>query len=191
MTYLENKKIFYSLIDEYAPKTRQFSEDEDAIEKCACLYAPAYQELANEKPIYKLKDLNHNYTGEDKYIEYSLPNYKQIKRITAIDADNKPAVEDYYFLGKKKIFINANSDAKYFIEYTVDPSVITDDTPDEFELEIDLDAQLMLPYLVANDYLKTDPSANYSAFLNEFNRKMQKFDTRKKGITIKITEGEM
>ena len=73
----------------------------------------------------------------------------------------------------------------------MEPTVINDETEDEFELEIDQDAQMFLPYLVANDYLKTDPSANYTAFFKEFQRKLQDFDTRKKGIMVQITEGEL
>lgn len=191
MTYGENRKIFYSLIDEYAPNVKEFSEDEDAIEKCACLYAPAYQEMAEKMPITKIKNMNHTYTGEDKYIEYSLPNYRQLRKVIAIDEDNKPIACDYYLLGEKKLFINANSNASYYIEYTVNPVVITDETDNDFELEIDQSAQMFLPYLVANDYLKTDPSANYTAFFKEFQRKSQEFDTRKKGIMVEITEGEL
>ena len=71
------------------------------------------------------------------------------------------------------------------------PTLINDETEDDFELEIDQAAQMLLPYLVANDLIKTDPSANYTAFFREFQRKMQEFDTRKKGIMVKITEGEL
>ena len=191
MTYGENRKIFYSLIDEYAPHVKEFSEDEDAIQKCATLYAPAYQEMADKKPINKIKNLNHVYTGEDSYSEYSLPKFKQLRKVVALDEKNKPITGDYHFLGNKKIFINNNSNATYYIEYTVEPTVINDETEDEFELEIDQDAQMFLPYLVANDYLKTDPSANYTAFFKEFQRKLQDFDTRKKGIMVQITEGEL
>ena len=55
MTYGENKKIFFSLIDEYAPNTEFFTEDEDARTKCANLYAPAYQELADFRTRRKLQ----------------------------------------------------------------------------------------------------------------------------------------
>ena len=48
-----------------------------------------------------------------------------------------------------------------------DPTVIKEDTPDTFMLELDQDAQMILPYAIANDILKVDPSADYSAFLSE------------------------
>lgn len=191
MTLIDVKKVFLSLIDEYAPTNKVFTEDEDADEKFKTLLCPAYQEMADKKPIQKIKNMNHNYTGEDSYSEYSLPNFKQLRKVVALDEKNRPITGDYYFLGNKKLYINNNSNATYYIEYTIEPTVITDEIEDDFELEIDQDAQMMLPYLVANDYLKTDPSANYSAFLNEFQRKMQEFDTRKKGIMVEITEGEL
>lgn len=191
MTLLEIKKMFLSLIDEYSPENADFTEDEDANEKFKTLVSPAYQEMADRKPILKTKNLNHTYIGEDKYIEYKLPKYKQLRRIVALDENNKIIPGDFYFVGERGIYINGNSNATYIAEYTAEPTVITDDTDLEFELEIDQDAQMFLPYLVANDYLKTDPSANYTAFSNEFQRKLQNFDSRKKGIMVKITKGEL
>ena len=87
MTYLENKKIFFSLIDEYAPNNQFFTEDEDAKTKCALLYAPAYQELADYRTRKKLKEYNVTTTGEG-YEQFKLPKCKQIKIITGMDANN-------------------------------------------------------------------------------------------------------
>lgn len=191
MTFGENKKIFFSLIDEYAPENTAFTEDEDADIKCATLYAPTYQELADKKPIIKTKDINHEYTGEDFYQEYNLPTHKQIKEVISLDENNRHVNGDYYFLGEKKIYINKNSKARYIIEYSVDPEIINDETDDDYELEIDQDAQMILPYMVASDYLKTDPSANYVAFEKVYLRKLQNFDTRKRGIMVNIVEGDL
>lgn len=190
MTVLDVKKQFLSLIDEYAPENNKFTEDEDADIKFKTLLGLAYQAMANRKPICKTKNLNHEYTGENIYKEYSLPTMKQLRGIIAQDQNNKIVSGDYYFVGEKKIFINQNSNATYTVEYFVEPEVINDETDDEFELEIAQDAQFFLAYKVADDILKTDPSANYSAFANEYQRLLQDFDVRTKGIMVEIEEGE-
>jgi len=190
MTILDVKKQFLSLIDEYAPETIKFTEDEDADIKFKTLLGIAYQAMANKKPICKTKNLNHEYTGENKYKEYSLPTMKQLRGIIVQDENNKLVSGDYYFVGEKKIFINQNSNATYTVEYFADPEIINDETDDEFEFEIAQDAQFFLAYKVADDILKTDPSANYSAFSNEYQRLLQDFDTRTKWIMVEIEEGE-
>ena len=60
------------------------------------------------------------------------------------------------------------------IEYVPYLSVITDDTEDEFELEIDQDLQMILPYKVASDLFKTDPGEDWTAFEKEYQRRLQK-----------------
>lgn len=154
MTYLENKKIFFSLIDEYAPNNQFFTEDEDAKTKCANLYAPAYQELADFRTRKKIKQ--YEIEGDSKgYEELSLPKCKQIKQIIGTDKDNNKVSLDYYTLGEK-LYVN-KKDVTVKIEYVPFLEIITDDTPDDFELEIDQDLQMILPYKVASDLFKTDP----------------------------------
>lgn len=61
---------------------------------------------------------------------------------------------------------------------------------DDFYLELDNDAQALLPYKVADDILKTDPSADYTAFATEYQRKLQLLDTRKNIPTVVLNEPE-
>ena len=56
-------------------------------------------------------------------------------------------------------------------------------------LELDQDAQMILPYAVANDILKVDPSADYSAFLSEYQRKKQNLDTRRELPSVVVEGG--
>lgn len=190
MTYLENKKIFLSLVDEYAPDSKFFTEDDDIPSKVAWLYAPAYQEMADEKTSLKLKTIEVTETnGEMGYEEYSLPKCKQIKSVVVLDENNNKITGDFYYLGEK-IYISNATTAKYVIEYVPFLTLISEETEDDFELEIDQDLQAILPYIVASDLLKTDPSANYQAFEQVLNRKLQKLNTSKKGISVNIAEGE-
>lgn len=190
MTVNDVKKQFLALIDEYAPENIKFTEDEDADVKFKTLLGLAYQAMANKKPIEKTKNLNHEYTGENVYREYNLPSMKQLRRIIVQDENNRLISGDYYFVGERKIYINQNSNATYIAEYLIEPEVINDETDDDFELEIAQDAQFFLAYKIADDILKTDPSANYTAFANEYQRLLQDFDTRTKGIMVEIDEGE-
>ena len=75
------------------------------------------------------------------------------------------------------------------MEYYAYPTIITEETDDDFELEIDQDVQLILPYAVANDILKVDPSSDYTAFYAEYKRKLENLDTRVTQPTVSIEEG--
>lgn len=189
MTLGENKKITLALIEEYAPNNQYLTDDEDIRARLNLVYAPAYQELSQEKKIIKtkvLKEISEDGTG---YEEYSLPsNMYQQKRVIAMDEENNQVAPDYYTLGNK-IYINRASNYKYMLEYFAYPSVITEETDNDFQLEIDQDAQLILPYPVANDILKADPSADYTAFYTEYMRKMQSWDTARSSIAITVEEG--
>ena len=192
MTLLENKKMFLALVDEYAPDNTELTEDDDIPVKYKNLYGVAYQRLADMKTTLKTKNYSITATtGTTGYEEYSLPEYKQLKNVYVLDENNNKISGDYYFLGDKKIMISNSKTATYVVEYVPWLEIITEDTDDDFELEIDQDLQTVLPYIVAADLLKTDPSANYVAFEKEYMSMMQNITTSKKGISINITEGEL
>lgn len=189
MTYGENKKIMLALIEEYSPNMTNKTEDDDIALRLPALYHLAYQELATTKKIVATKIYAEisDEDKEDNYTSYSLPSdLYQIKNVFALDEYNKPINADYYTLGDK-IYINDNTCGKTVLEYYRYPQEINEDTPDDFYLEIDDDAQALLPYKVADDILKTDPSADYTAFASEYQRKLQLLDTRKNipAVTLK------
>lgn len=191
MTLKENKKITLALIEEYSPNNSILTDDEDIAMRLNLVYAPNYQELAQVKKILKTKVLR-NITGntEEGYEEISLPSDMfQQKRIIALDKNNIELEADYRKIGTNKIYLNKNIDAKYILEYYAYPTEIKEDAEDDFYLELDQDAQMLLPYLVANDILKTDPSADYQAFLSEYNRKLQMLDSRREIPSIVVEEG--
>lgn len=166
------------------------TDDEDIATRLNLVYSTNYQELSQNKKILKTKTLR-DITGETEkgFEELSLPSdMYQLKRVIALDKDNIEVQADYKTIGKK-IYINKNIDAKYILEYYAYPTVITETTEDEFYLEIDQDAQMILPYAVANDILKVDPSSDYSAFLAEYKRKLESLDTRRIMPSVVIEEG--
>lgn len=180
MTLGENKKITLGLIEEYSKTNPLLTDDDDISTRLNYVYSTSYQELSEKKKIIKTKTLKEISDDEieEGYTEYTLPsNMYQLKNIIALDENNKKVNADYYTIGKKKIYINNESNYQYILEYYAYPTFITDETEDDFTLELDQDALMILPYMVAADILKTDPSADYTAFLNEFNRKMNDFNT--------------
>ena len=193
MTYGENKKITLALIEEYSPNMNEKTEDEDIALRLPFIYNLAYKELAMIKKIVATKTYSEipDEQKQDRYTPYNLPSdLYQIKNIVTLDEDNKPINADYYTI-QNKIYINDNSDGKTVLEYYKYPQEINEDTTDDFYLEIDEDVQGILPYKVADDILKTDPSADYTAFATEYQRKLQILDTRKNIPTVTLKEPEI
>lgn len=193
MTYGDNKKITLALIEEYSPNMDNKTEDEDIALRLPFLYNLAYKELAMTKKIIATKTYSEipDEQQSDRYTSYSLPSdLYQIKNIILLDEDNRPSNADYYTV-QNKIYINDNSKGNTVLEYYRYPQEINEETTDDFYLEIDEDAQGILPYKVADDILKTDPSSDYTAFATEYQRKLQILDTRKNIPTVILKEPEV
>lgn len=182
----ENKKITLALIEEYAPNNNMLTTDEDISNRLNLLYSTSYQELAQTKKIIKVTQYEN--TSEDEgYTKFRLPfDYYQLKKVNKIVNNNNFENANYNLIGKN-IYLKNN--ANYLIEYYANPTIIAEETDNLFELEIDQDAQFILPYMVASDILKTDPSADYQSFYIEFKRKLDGFDTRNKIPTVILEEG--
>ena len=190
MTYLQNKKIFFSLIDEYAPNSNYFTDDEDARIKCALLYSTAYQEVAEYRTKREIQEYNVAANPDNLgYVQKSLPNAYLIHSIMGMDANNNFVPVKYKIFGEF-IYISNEKDVKVVVEYEPYLEPITENTPDSYELEIDQDLQMLLPYKVAADLFKTDPGENYAAFEKEYQRRLANIRTSKFGISANITEGE-
>jgi hypothetical protein len=192
MTLGENKKITLALIEEYSPTNINLTDDEDIATRLNLVYSTNYQELSQIKRIIKTKVLR-DITGqtEEGYEEVSMPsNMYQLIKIVALDENNNEVEADYRTLGNK-ILISKENDSKYVLEYYAYPTEIKEDTPDGFYLELDQDAQMLLPYLVANDILKVDPSSDYTAFQAEYRRKSDLLNPRKTLASAVVEEGEI
>lgn len=192
MTFAENKKLALGLIEEYSPKNTMLTDDEDIATRLNLVYATNYQELSQNKKILKTKVLrNLGATTSEGYDEMNMPyDLYQVRRVVAMDSNNEEMEANYRILGKK-IYIDRSKDAKYVMEYFAYPTVINEQTEDDFVLEIDQDAQMILPYAVANDILKVDPSSDYTAFYNEYQRKLNSLDTRREIASAVVEEGDI
>lgn len=191
MTYGESKKQILALIEEYAPNNTMLTEDEDINTRFPFLFDLAYQELSQNKKILATKIYAEKEEKENKYSEYTLPyDCYQIKNVFLLDSNNIKGESDYYTVGKNKIYISDKNEGRTVVEYYKYPQVINEETEDDFYLELDQDALSVLPYKVANDILVTDPSADYTAFATEYQRKLQLLDTRRSIPTVKLKEYE-
>ncbi len=193
MTYKESKKQILALIEEYSPAMNNLTEDEDIATRLPHLFDLAYKELAQNKKIIATKTYQEKSDDEkeDKYTAYTLPSdMYQIKNVFMVNKDNKKCNADYYIVGNNKIYINDNTEGQTILEYYKYPQTIDEETEDDFYLEIDQDAQSILPYKVADDILKTDPSADYTAFATEYQRKLQLLDSRRNVPSVNLREYE-
>jgi len=190
MTLGENKKIALALIEEFSPTNPLLTDDEDISSRLNLIYSPNYQKLSQEKKIIKTKVLKEiSGTTEEGFEEYSLPsNMYQLRKVIALDDKNIEVEPSYKVIGKK-IYLNKEIDAKVILEYFMYPSIITTETDNDFMLEIDQDVQMILPYTVADDVLKADPSSDYKAFESKFRQLLQDLDTRREIPSIVIGEG--
>lgn len=189
MTYGESKKQILALIEEYSPTNPILTDDEDIATRLPHLFDLAYQELSQNKKIVATKTYQEKEEKEDKYTPYTLPSdLYQIKNVYALDSNNKKILADYYTVGNNKIYINDQTEGQTILEYYKYPQTINEKTKDTFYLEIEQDAQSILPYKVADDILKTDPSADYTAFATEYQRKLQLLDSRKNVPSVNLRE---
>lgn len=191
MTFLENKKIFFAICDEYAPKNNEyFTDDEDIQEKVALLYSSPYEELAGIRTTPKLKEISVAKSENVGYEKQKLPKARQIKSITCLDSYNNIINCDYRIQGDF-IYLSNRDNYTYNIEYIPFLTPISEATTDDFELELDQDLQELLPFMVANDLFITDPGQDWKAFNAVFQRKMQLIRANKVGMSVNISEGEI
>ncbi len=194
MKLKENKKIALSLIEEFSQDSEYLTQDEDIRNRLNHIYNTCQNNLARIKKITKIKDLEFERSSEEKYIKIELPDdmYKFKNIIVLDEKTNSPKmnIAKYNFVGDD-IYVDISTEGKHILEYYAYPKQITYETDDEeYELEIDADAQNLLPYAVASDILKTDLSADYTAFENKYRYELQSLDPNKKEMTLNIEEGD-
>jgi succinylglutamate desuccinylase len=108
-----------------------------------------------------------------------------------LNEKNVPTTGDYFYISDQKLMISKKHDVRYLCEYIPNVTQITEETSNDFELELTDDANKFLAYKVAGDLLKTDPSVDYRAFEQRVNAMFSNFDTTTKEISVTIGEGEL
>lgn len=194
MKLIDSIKQTLALADEYSPEvgySGMYTEDEDFQNKTKILYGQAYQELSQVKKIKKVKTISRNVSDDatEHYTPYSFPfDLYKLKNVVVLEkGTNKPTDGDFYLVkNEKKIYINDTDTSTFKIEYYAYPEVITEETEDDFDLEIDQDVQMLLAYKVTENILKTDPSADHTAFRQAYEDALNKLDLRETDTMISV-----
>lgn len=169
--YLKDlKNIAMQLIDEYS-ESKEPTEDEEIKQKLNGLFNTALFEVAEIKKIEKVFEFKNNEVVDEEYKSIGLPDdFMQEKKLRYFSTNNNNLK---YYIQKDKLKIYKNCLGKFELEYYAIPEEITEDNADDYEFELDLDAQMALPYYVASSVLMSDVSANYTAFEAKYNAKIE------------------
>lgn len=77
----------------------------------------------------------------------------------------------FYWEGKRTLVLNYYDQGSFTVHYFRYPSDITQQTPDTYEFEIDIDAQELIPFYLAAHALMDEDMARAIQFLNEYENK--------------------
>ena len=164
MTLGQAKNMAMKLMDEYmvdSPPT----DDEETLAKLNAMFQAAQIFVCTVKPIKKNFTIDHA-ESNTVFNEYDLPgDFYQAFLIRDMDGNGYSHVEFH----PPKILVTDKKAKQIRVDYYAYPQEITDETPDDYEFELEQDAQQVLPYAVVADLLKTDPSADYTTFEVKFN----------------------
>lgn len=169
MTLSQIKELAVKLIDEYS-NNANLTDDEDIRLKLNGLCNLGQIELSLIKKIKRTYEFSIDEETEG-YNVITLPeDFMEENRLRFYPSNN--SILSYY-IQDNKLKIAGNCLGNFEFEYFANPQEITEETSDDYELEIDLIAQQVLPYYVASDILKSDVSANYTAFEAKYNAKLE------------------
>lgn len=164
------KELAVKLIDEYS-NNANITDDEDIRLKLNGLCNLGQIELSLIKKIKKTYEFVIDEVAETEFRTIELPeDYMEENKLRYYTTNNTLL---NYYVQDNKLKIHKDCLGNFEFEYYAKPTEITEETDDNYELEIDLIAQQVLPYYVASDILKSDVSANYTAFEAKYNAKLE------------------
>lgn len=170
MTLGELKRYAVKLIDEYSDNI-DLTDDGDIKAKLNDLFNVAQIEVSQIKKIRKVLNFEIKEESSEEYNIINLPfSFAGVNKLRYFSSNN--SILNYY-IQLKKLKIYKKNLGKFELEYYSFPDTITEETTDDYEFELDIDAQMVLPYYVASDILKSDVSANYTAFEAKYNAKIE------------------
>lgn len=205
MTLKDMKEKVYRLIEELKDniepeetteeqnESQEESEEETVVENVSLTDDPDYEkkindcinvvqnELARIKPIHAKITYNTETSATGNVYTYG-SDVRQVYKIIGCNYEiiGKTIIFDEDYLGDVDI---------YYYKY---PTEIAEDENDEsYVFELDQDALEVMPFGVAGDMLKSDPSTNYGAYYsNRYNELKQMLDSRSTAGLIYIDASE-
>lgn len=190
MNLKENKKITLSLIEEFNPESEYLTDDEDIRNRIRSIYNTCMMNIARAKRIEKTYTFEKEDSDTDFYQAFGIPSNCYVIRDIIVQDPETNAIRDnqadYYRLGKE-LYINTKIKGTHILRYYAYPKEIKEDVEDEdYKFDIDLDIQYLLPYAVASDILKTDTSADYTAFENKYRTELNSLAVNKEEMQVYI-----
>lgn len=178
MTLLEIEERTLKLIEEINPESQYLTDDPDIQNKIFEVIDFINNELARLKkiPAYTEKEVHE---GDLIKFEDIDTNVYQIDAVRGVN----------YLMKANGSIIKVLEDGIIEIEYFKYPKTIDSKTPKDFEMELDQDALAIMPYGVAGDLLKSDPSTQYGQYYsNRYEQMIQRLDSRRAMGTFEIEE---
>lgn len=189
MTWEQLKAETLRLLQEYVEDEDELTDDEDIANNIIPAANKILFELSRAKKIeaYTTKDAKENETLDLR----TLPNYYQLKLIRFTPREENTFLEEseenYDIVGSYISFKKQGVATIYYYRY---PTLITEDTADNFELELSLDALNIASTGIAGTILMTDISNQYgSVFLNQYQQMLQLLDSRSSDTMISFEGG--
>ena len=183
MTTLNDiKRKSLAMIEELNPESQNMTDDPDIAAKLIEIINQRMFELARHKKIAKYTEMNvvkgdlitlENIGDAVGYEVYQVGNMCGVKFV--------PKANNTVF----KMLESGTLEVDCFVY----PEKITEKTSGNYEFELSQDVMEIMPYGVAADLLKSDPSSNYGrVYAEEYERLKQMLDPRN-GMTSIYIEG--
>ena len=177
MTLEEMKQKVYAMIEEYDENAEDLTNDPDLAGKMNSVINQIQNELARAKKINANKTLE---VTEGETIEFTDidKNILQLYNIRGVD---------YETMLNTITFFEDGTATFYYYKY---PTQINFDTEDDYEFELSRDVLEIMPYGVAADLLKSDPSSQYgSVYAARYQQLLNELDVRNGTGSVTLDEG--
>ncbi len=179
MTLMEMKIKVLKLIEEINSNSDLLTDDPDIAEKINVVINLVQNELARIKKIPAMEEIE---VKEEQVEEMSelLDDFYQLNLIKNIKHNIYNSTIEFLESGAARI---------YYYKY---PKQITDETDENsYKFELSQDALEIMPYGVAGDLLKSDPSTSYGQiYSNRYEQLKQQLDPRSHTGNIYFDTGD-
>lgn len=165
MTWENLKSEVLKLLEEYSDTDDELTDDDDIALKIIPATNKILFELARTKKI--LVREQRTVSNDEVLNLKDLDNFYQIKNIRGVE---------YSIVGSYVTFEEDGEATIYYYKY---PELITEDTEDDYTLELDMDALNVAPTGIAGTILMNDISNQYGKiFSNNYEQMLARLDSR-------------
>lgn len=142
----------------------------------------AQKELAKLKKIYAVMQVTQvasAVTDVQTLKKYDLPaDYMELQKVYFNDGKTVKLFSDFQWLGKKTFAVSDAYDGVFDIHYYKYPTTIDETTHDDYEFELDVDAQEVIPFYIASKMVAIDNITLSVQLLNEYELKKSQLITK-------------